>query len=243
MDESELLHDIESYAHALSRTADQHHRERTNDDVASLTSMPTRPIPLRRSVLVAVVLLSVLAAGTVAAIMTVDRSTSSRRRNPPIASTSVPVTRRSTTPTTEACTLADLQARSNASAPTPKTVTHHIAFHSGSFAQIDPPSSTRPAIDAAEAWTKAQRFGFAASPSATYEMLLGDVSSLSVQKRLAWLIIGHHVPTVGSGGPILSPGVTRPPQPPCYFVDLLQPIDATTGQSLFVEAGGNLEPR
>jgi hypothetical protein len=369
MDEHELTREIEHYAQALSRAADEHHRERTADEVASLVSMSTTPNRLRRSVLVAVVLVVVLTAGTVVAVVAGSRSSSSHR-TPPIATTptnlspcqltypaitdtydglnagpgldrqlvpiaaakirlcrysrvtsgnpltgsrvlegaaaksfetgtnrlfTIPLARqptsckgigpvttfvatyayakqrvqiyesgcgyvtngvlaglktqkwaeaiaRATTPTstTEACTIADIEAHGDIAAPTPEVVTRHIAFHSGSFLQIDPPSNTQPRISAARAWQMEQK---SLSPRGTYEILLGNVSSLSVQNRLAWLIVGHHVPASGSGGPIPLPGVTRPPQPPCFFADFLDSIDATTGHGLEIEIGGNLDPR
>jgi hypothetical protein len=135
------------------------------------------------------------------------------------------------------CTLADLQARGNVPMPTPEVVTKQIRFGDGLFPLMDPPKSTEPTVTAAEAWRKATRFGFTTSPRATYELLLGNVTDFTVYNRPAWLIIGHHVPFVGTGGPALMPGVTRPPRPPCSFVDLLQPIDAATGQSIFIAAG------
>lgn len=202
---------------------------RTADEAA--TSGPNR---VRRSVLVSVVLVTVLATGAIAAIGTVDRS-STPHRTPPASNTSVSGTGASTTPgsttSTTACTSADLEARGDVPMPTPEVVTHHIAFRAGALPVVDPPSSTQPSITAAEAWQTAKQFGFTASRRGTYEMLLGNLSSLTVSNRLVWLIVGHHVPNGFVSGPR---GVTRPL---CYVADLLQPIDATTGQSLFIETG------
>jgi hypothetical protein len=134
--------------------------------------------------------------------------------------------------------MADFEAPGDVSMPTSEVVTRHIGFRSGSFTQIDPPSTTRPAITAAVAWQKANKFQ-RLSPLGTYEMMLGNVSSLGAGgNRLAWLIVGHHVPFVGSDGRRLPPGVTRPPQPPCDFVNILHAVDATTGHLMFFEAGG-----
>ena len=75
MDERELLREVKDYAQELSRTADEHHpRDRTAEDIGWMSPGPMVPNRLRRSALVTVVLVTVLATGAIAALVTVDRS-------------------------------------------------------------------------------------------------------------------------------------------------------------------------
>ena len=88
MDERDLLREIKDYAQELSRVADQHHSDRSAEDVGSISPARSMPNRLRRSVLVTVVLVTVLAAGAIAAVVTVDRS--STPRHAPRAPNSAP---------------------------------------------------------------------------------------------------------------------------------------------------------
>jgi hypothetical protein len=172
--------------------------------------------------------------------------TAHRTASPPSAPTASAPTAPSTSSTVavESCTLADLTTRGAVPVPTPEFATRHIDFKSGSFSRIDPPAAgVQPKISAAKAWQLAQDFWSPASPRGTYRIVFGYVWSSTVRNRLAWLIIGHHIPSRPlSGGPGPVAGVTRPPEPPCHFTDTLQPVDATTGQTLFIETGDLIEP-
>jgi len=138
------------------------------------------------------------------------------------------------------CNGADLAAHGAKLMPTPMIVTRHIGFSNGPV--IDPPSSTRPAISAKRAWGYAWGFtNSRPSPLATYELLLGDVTSSTVNHRLVWLIVGEHMPIHPiSSGPARLPGDTTL-RHLCYFSQLLMPVDANTGRTLFIATGGSQE--
>jgi hypothetical protein len=149
-------------------------------------------------------------------------------------------------PNDASCTNADL-AQGTFAMPTPRRVEHHIALNDGQDI-LDPPTLTKPSVTAAQAWKTGTKFGLLTpARHGRYELWLGNLTSYrryvnpptwrSVSHPV-WMIVGRDVPIFPiSGGPALPPGVTRPPQPPCYFGNVIQPIDATTGRSLFWESG------
>ena len=137
------------------------------------------------------------------------------------------------------CTVADL-AKGVFVMPTPTVVKHEVVFGSGEDI-LDPPSSTNPPISTARAWRAASTFGLLIPPRhGSYQLLLGDLTSIhQYLRRPVWMIIGRGVPTVPpSGGPLGPSGAARPRRPPCYFANVIQPVNATTGRSLFAESGG-----
>ena len=86
MDERELLtrdQGLRAGVEPCRRSAPP--RDRTAEDIGSMSPAPTMPNRLRRSVLVTVVLVIVLAAGAIAALVTVDRSSTPRPAAPSVA--------------------------------------------------------------------------------------------------------------------------------------------------------------
>jgi len=151
-----------------------------------------------------------------------------------------------TPPDTVSCTTADL-AWGTFAMPTPHRVQYHFVFDGGQGI-LDPPSLARPHVSAARAWQTATKFGLLTpARHGSYQLLLGNLTSYrrfvnppvwrSVS-RPVWMIVGRDVPIFPlSGGPPPPRGVTGPAPPPCYFGNVIQPVDATTGKSLFWESG------
>ncbi len=145
----------------------------------------------------------------------------------------------------ESCTDADLSPQTLVM-PVPHRVARHFVLDGGQEV-LDPATITRPVVTAKQAWKTAQRFWLPVRPGhSTYQLLLGNLTSYRrfvtpptrrKVSRLVWMIVGHDVPIPGRLAPPPSPGAARRPPPQCEFGNLIEPIDATTGKSLFWESG------
>jgi hypothetical protein len=138
-------------------------------------------------------------------------------------------------PTTAACTTADAEDYRRAPMPVPTRVTTTRVYDHNRERLDPPPAGARPKIPASKAWAETRNS--ALYRVATYELVLTSYSIINptgalrafAHPRLAWVLIGHHVPhdTSPRRGP--SPSVARPT---CSFVTELHIVDANTGRGL-----------
>ena len=153
-------------------------------------------------------------------------------------SSSITVDSSTSAPSTTAgdvCTQADLDSYGPIPMPTPSRM-RKTRFYDQKRVRLDPPApGAEPKVAASTAWA-GRGYGIA-----RYEIVLTSYSSLyplgpegpDNWKRLSWVVLGTHVPSVPTGGFFLAqPGVTTVPPPACYFETELTLFDANTGQQL-----------
>jgi hypothetical protein len=138
------------------------------------------------------------------------------------------------------CTSADVAAKGAWIMPAPHDVQRQFAFDHGQNI-LEPPTNTNPPIGAARAWQIATKFGLVSPPGhGRYQLVLANLTSIhNYLHHPVWVVIGRDVVTFSFGGPASPPGAIRPVQPPCFFGNTVQPIDAASGQPLWYESGVN----
>ncbi len=141
-----------------------------------------------------------------------------------IVALKVVVQRNSTGPP---CTQADLDRPAPSVMPVAQRVEHTLRLHDARVSP--PPPGVQPAVPAEEAWKKLQAGRLPVGGGGDEQLLFGIFSIRHKAPMLAWALYTRHRAQKLEGQPQPPDVRPLPGAKPCYFVTVLDGLDATSG--------------